>query len=335
MSQTAKRSMSGFTLVELLVVTAIIGVLISLLMPSLSQARAVAKGTLDQSNQRGILQGALSYAADNKQSLPYSRGFEGADFTPVNPPGVSGTKNAWVGIYSPCGPYIWGAYSAGQSNGIWGINAITNGPLGFGAIIVGGYAPIDVFYSPNDRISGGRTENGIAYPSWWELRKYFGQPYTTGWTQDGLAWGYWDGQSNFQQPCSYLFRMADWQTTTFDPDTQLHTSSSGPASSADFKVAINPRNLRTDTAGFNTKVQIMNDNPAALLPLPGANVGYGDGSVVFWRSQYWIEGAYSRGENWNHATKSASNPYINRIPGESWSGWRTLRLNAAERFARP
>jgi prepilin-type N-terminal cleavage/methylation domain-containing protein len=323
----------AFTIVELLVVTAIIAVLIALLIPALSQSRAVAKGSLDQANQRGILQAGLTYASDYKQTLPYSRGFEGMDFTPVNPPGITATRNAWVGIYSPCGPYIWGAYSAGQSNGIWGVSAITNGPLGFGACIQANYAPINLFYSPNDR--DGRTENGISYPSWWDLRKYFGQPYAKPWSQDGLAWGYWDSQSNFQQPCSYLFRMADWQTTTFDANTQLHTSSTGPASSLQFKDAINPRNLRIDTPGFNAKVQIMNDSPPILLPLPGANVGFGDGSVFFWRSQLWIQGAYSRGEAWNHTTKSNSTGFINRVPGESWSGWRTLRLNAAERFARP
>ncbi len=333
MKQSARLLASGFTLVELLVVTAIIGILISLLMPALSQSRAVAKSSIDQANQRGILQAGLTYAADSKQSLPYSRGFEGLDFTPVNPPGILATQNAWVGIYSPCGPYLWGAYSAGQSNGIWGISTITNGPLGFGACVVGEYAPINLFFSPNDR--AGRSENGISYPSWYDLRKYFNQPYSQPWTQDGLSWGYWDAGSNFQFQCSYLFRMADWQTTSFDPNTLLHNSSTGPANAYEFKDAISPKNLRTDTPGFNAKVQIMNDNPAILLPLPGANIGYGDGSVIFWRSQLWIEGAYSRGENWNHTTKSASNPYINSVPGESWSGWRTLRLNAAERFARP
>ncbi len=332
MKHAAPRSAFGFTLVELLVVTAIVAILIALLIPSLGQARAVAKSTVDQANQRGILQGALSYAADNKQSIPFSRGFEGVDFTPSLPPAGGGPQ--WAGIYSVAGNYIWGTYPALASSILWGNNAYTNGPLGYGACILGGYVSSDIFYSPNERLAL-RTENGIDYPSWWALRKYIGTPYTQPWTQDGLSWGFWDGGSSFQLPCSYAFRMADWQTTPFDDTTKLHTGSTGPSSAAEFANAIHPRNLRTDTAGFNSKVQIMNSSYFVLSPVPGANAGYGDGSVTFWRSELWAQGAYSRGENWNHVTKTASNPYKNNIPGDSWSAWRTLQLNAAERFARP
>jgi prepilin-type N-terminal cleavage/methylation domain-containing protein len=323
---------AGFTLVELLVVIAIVSILISLLIPTLGQARAVAKSSIDQSNQRGILQAGFTYASDHKGSLPYNRGFEGADFTPVNPPTVTG-KSMWTPIYSPAGNQVWGMYSAGQSNLIFGINAPTNGPLGFGAVILGNYAPIDLFYSPNDRAQ--RVQSGNTYPSWWTLRKYFGQPYTPGWTQDGLQWTVYVSGANYTQECSYAFRMADWQETPFSDTTKLHTGNTGVTTSSLYKDYIHPKNLRTDTPGFNKKVQIVTDGAGMLLPLTGTNVGWGDGSVNFWNSILWSQGAYTRGEGWNHATLSGGTGFTNRVPGDAWAGWRTLRLNAAERWGRP
>ncbi len=65
-----KRS-TGFTLIELLVVITIIALLISLIIPSLGQARETAKRALCQSRLHGAAVGTMSYAQDNKQWLPY------------------------------------------------------------------------------------------------------------------------------------------------------------------------------------------------------------------------------------------------------------------------
>ena len=60
------RRAPGFTLVELLVVISIIVLLISILLPSLTRARAQAKSLKCLANSRGLGQAALSFSNDNK-----------------------------------------------------------------------------------------------------------------------------------------------------------------------------------------------------------------------------------------------------------------------------
>ena len=66
---TRSRSRRGFTLIELLVVVSIIALLISILMPSLSRARAQAKTVVCKSNIRQVGMGALYYAHDYHDQL--------------------------------------------------------------------------------------------------------------------------------------------------------------------------------------------------------------------------------------------------------------------------
>src|SRR5881394_3866337 len=67
----ASRTKRGFTLVELLVVIGIIAVLVGILMPALSRARAQAQSTQCLSNLRTIGQGLRIYMVQNKGSLPW------------------------------------------------------------------------------------------------------------------------------------------------------------------------------------------------------------------------------------------------------------------------
>src|ERR1700677_3535532 len=62
----------GFTLVELLVVVGIMALLIALLLPALSKARAAAMTTKCLSNLHQVGLATMSYVADNKGKLPYN-----------------------------------------------------------------------------------------------------------------------------------------------------------------------------------------------------------------------------------------------------------------------
>ncbi len=80
-----KRS-NGFTLIELLVVISIIGLLVSLIIPSLGQARDAAKRSLCQARLHGVAVGTMAYAQDYKQWLPYRDQF-GAGIEVTSMPG--------------------------------------------------------------------------------------------------------------------------------------------------------------------------------------------------------------------------------------------------------
>ncbi len=60
----------GFTLIELLVVIAIIGILMGLLFPAISGARARAVKTKCMTNLRSIQAACVSYATDNEGRFP-------------------------------------------------------------------------------------------------------------------------------------------------------------------------------------------------------------------------------------------------------------------------
>ncbi len=73
MFQRILKPVRAFTLIELLVAIAIIGVLISILIPSLSRARALAKSTVCLTRMRTFGQGMILYVNVNNDILPPAR----------------------------------------------------------------------------------------------------------------------------------------------------------------------------------------------------------------------------------------------------------------------
>ncbi len=95
-----KNSRSGFTLIELLVVISIIAVLMAVMMPALSKARAQAKKSVCGSNLKQIGTGVYMYAAENSGKFPY--------FT------VEKRPRSQTSYFTNALFYVWGKAGAGE-----------------------------------------------------------------------------------------------------------------------------------------------------------------------------------------------------------------------------
>jgi prepilin-type N-terminal cleavage/methylation domain-containing protein len=85
-----RRSVKSFTLIELLIVIAIIAILAALLLPALSQAKYQAKVIMCSGNLRQISAGILGYASDSNDYYPSIGLYDN------NAPGMLGRRNTYV-----------------------------------------------------------------------------------------------------------------------------------------------------------------------------------------------------------------------------------------------
>jgi prepilin-type N-terminal cleavage/methylation domain-containing protein/prepilin-type processing-associated H-X9-DG protein len=87
------RKRSAFTLIEILVVVAIIALLIAILLPSLARAKEMARMVQCQSNMRQISMAFCSYVVENKGRLPGGYYDQYADWLgAANRPGYTGRQ---------------------------------------------------------------------------------------------------------------------------------------------------------------------------------------------------------------------------------------------------
>jgi len=88
------RGREAFTLIELLIVVAIIAVLIALLMPTLTQAREKAKHTICAGNLRSINLAWFMYMEENDGTSPRIYERLSTDFTASPPKSLWGLLDA-------------------------------------------------------------------------------------------------------------------------------------------------------------------------------------------------------------------------------------------------
>jgi prepilin-type N-terminal cleavage/methylation domain-containing protein len=112
------RSRWGFTLIELLVVISIIALLISLLLPALGSARAVALSAKCLANEHGIGVSFWNYATDDNDCTPPICGLDyntatGGSILNGNLNGLPNRLNYYANATPPAptaGFYVWGDF---------------------------------------------------------------------------------------------------------------------------------------------------------------------------------------------------------------------------------
>ena len=177
----------GFTLIELLVVIGIVGLLLSILLPTVNRARHRARVVQCASNMRQLCQGLFGYSAEHGNRFPpnvyapapgqfwYDQARVGGYLAPTGiqrgdvfscpedddslrsysmNAWMSSKVDAWVLKQTPLAGCLWGAAPRNSSNAILFIESWS----GFGSDTDGWSAPAIVGYlgnSPGPRFGGG------------------------------------------------------------------------------------------------------------------------------------------------------------------------------------
>ena len=110
----------GFTLVELLVVLAIIALLCAMLMPALGRAKSAARQTVCQSRLRQWGLAFAAYAAENSGFYPHTDGRDrSGDEKPFTREGIADYWFGWVDVVAPLmGEKPWREHDRGGYPGV-------------------------------------------------------------------------------------------------------------------------------------------------------------------------------------------------------------------------
>jgi prepilin-type N-terminal cleavage/methylation domain-containing protein/prepilin-type processing-associated H-X9-DG protein len=156
----------GFTLLELLVVIALIAILTSLLLPAVGQVRDLARSTVCSNNQRQIALAVIAYSGEHDGMLPFSL-CEG------QAPGEYGlpapeADASWINTAS-CGQYFgitldrsWVGYSRGNLK-VLKCPADREGRGQNAGVVSYG---LSARFCPNTKIWMTVWPVGISYPGW-------------------------------------------------------------------------------------------------------------------------------------------------------------------------
>lgn len=256
----------AFTLIELLVVISVIALLIGILLPALSSARATASNVQCSSQVHGIMQALYTYAADNNQSTPV------------------GGQDA----------FTWPLQAAEPNAGlcIWGqVNTTTNGPIGLGNLAYNGqYLALPLLFCPEYKTQEAALQNTAALIPYrfWQRNFLFGLPLYTPWSAvqgsyDNISAPGFPTDKNYFYNSTYAYRGGDWSYTPGFAPGAITTATITQWYLAPGIVYASPKFARTDAVGYNTRSQMIEweGHYHARIGKYGLNYGLGDGSAKF------------------------------------------------------